>query len=245
MARNHFQELSRILIVLALCCILLSPAFAAEQPVGPNRIVNKSTETAPVRSAYLLNTSGGTFTTLLINITAQTYRWKAYAGNVTGKLTLDDNLNYTIYDWNIASVAGEVYATRKSSIVQWSSIRCANKSTIRTEEIRLNISSANDDGINRTFMSSSLSHDEFYVATTRFAAGTCKSIATYVNSTSQAAKFQEVALYDSSYIVYAGLLENKQRGFDNNYYDFQLILPESGLEAQQAPTAYYFYVELS
>ncbi|MFH0978186.1 MAG: hypothetical protein V1837_02680 [Candidatus Woesearchaeota archaeon] len=213
--------------------------------MGPEQIKNLSTVTAPVKSAYKLNTTGGTFTTLLINITSQTYRWKAYAGNITGKLSLDDNLNSTIYDWSIATVAGEVYATRSSTTITWQNIICANISTARAEEQALNISSSNDDSINRTFIKSALAHKEFYTATKKFASGSCPAIATYVNNTAQSGNFQEVLLYDSARIVYAGLLENKAKGFNNQYYDFQLIVPESGLEGSQPVTAYYFYVELT
>jgi len=52
-------------------------------------------------------------------------------------------------------------------------------------------------------------------------------------------------MYDGSSTVYATFLENKSRGFNNKYYDFQLILPESGLPGTVSPTSYYFYVEIS
>jgi hypothetical protein len=227
---------------IVLLCIGLS--IAAEQPTGPTSITNLSTEAPGVLPAYKLNTSGGTFTTLLINVTAQTYRWKAYAGNITGRLTLDDNMNYTIYDWSIATVSGQVYATRSATLISWQNIRCANETTVRSEEFALNISSSNDDSINRTFIAHPKIHDKFYAGTKYIQNNTCPSIATHVNNTAQNSTFQEVLLYDTSHVVYAGLLENGAKGFDNNYYDFQIIVPESGLEAQQAPTAYYFYVEL-
>lgn len=231
--------------LFALCILLAMTALAAQVPTGPVSIENVSaSETAPVRSAYVLNTSGGTFTTLLINVTAQTYRWKAYAGNITGRLTLDDSLNYTIYDWTISTVAGEVYATRKSTTVDWASIICANETYVTAEEKLLNISSISDDSINRTFIASPNIHDEFYVGTTYFENNTCPSISTYVNDTAQNSSFQQVLLYDDSNIVHAGLLENGIQGFDNNYYDFQLIMPESGLQGSPPPNPYYFYVEL-
>jgi hypothetical protein len=242
MNKKDMAWLSVFLIAFSLLCVLPAASLA---PTGPDRIINLTTETSPVRGAFMLNTSGGTFTTVKINITAQTYRWKAYVGNVTGKFTLDDSRNYTIYDWSISTVAGEVYATRSSTLVNWQSIQCANNNSIRLEEIALNISRSNDDSINRTFNRKPYSHDEFYVAATKFNANSCPATSTYVNSTRQSAVFQEVVLFDAANIVYAGILESKIRGFDNNYYDFQLIVPESGLEGSQAPTAYYFYVELT
>ena len=45
-------------------------------------------------------------------------------------------------------------------------------------------------------------------------------------------------------IVYATILEQDAQGFDNNQYDFQMIVPEVGL-TWSSSTAYYFYVELT
>ena len=45
-------------------------------------------------------------------------------------------------------------------------------------------------------------------------------------------------------LVYAALIQNNVYGFDSTIYDFQILLPESGLEGTQANTVYYFYVEL-
>jgi hypothetical protein len=56
--------------------------------------------------------------------------------------------------------------------------------------------------------------------------------------------FEELLLYDGSYVVYAALLEDSITGFDGTEYDFQMILPDSGLEGSQTPETYYFYVEL-
>jgi hypothetical protein len=235
---------TQAIIPAILCMLLILLSAQAQQPTGPDEIINLSTETAPVRGAYMLNTSGGTFTTLIINVTATTYRWKAYAGNITGKLTLDDSLNYTIFDWTIAIVTGEIYATRAATLIDWAKIGCANATHVAQEEYALNITASQDDSINRTFIASQDIHDSFYVGSAYIENNTCPSISTYVNNTPQNESFQEVLLYDNSTIVYTGLLEDSVKGFDNNYYDFQLIVPESGLEGQQAPTPYYFYVEL-
>jgi hypothetical protein len=224
--------------------VISAMSFADQGPTGPESIENKSTETAPVREAFMINTSGGTFTTLILNVTAQTYRWKAYAGNVSGKLSLDDSDNYTIFDWTITATTGEVYATRTDTLIDWASIECANATHVETEEYELNLSSSWDDSINKTFIVTPNIHEEFYVGANYIENNTCPSVATYVNDTAQNQTFQEVLLYDGSYMVYSGLLEDGAKGFDNNYYDFQLIVPESGLEGGQAPTPYYFYVEI-
>ena len=82
--------------------------------------------------------------------TSQTPRWKAYVGNVTGRLVLDD-VNYkSIFDWRVASVTGKVYATRNST-VDWSTITCSDRTTVENEDTYMNMSLSNPDTINRTF----------------------------------------------------------------------------------------------
>lgn len=230
------------IIVLALVIFLANFAIAAT-PTNPTIISNTSSTAVPKPSLYL-NTTGGSFTTLVFNATSQNYKWKAYVGNVTGKLTLDDALNYTIYDWRFTTITGRVYASRNSSI-DWNGIKCANRTTVVNEDVSLNISSDSIDSINSTFNMSI--HKRFYAANTLIQNSTCPAIATYVNDSSQvineSSKFQEVLLQDNrSTLVYTTIIDAVTRGYDNNYYDFQMILAND--ETKQAPTPYYFYVEL-
>ena len=71
-------------------------------------------------------------------------------GNVTGRLTLDNSDNQTIYDWTYTRGDGEVYATRASSVT-WSTLLCANSTTISAEESALNQVSGHPDSISNTF----------------------------------------------------------------------------------------------
>ena len=73
---------------------------------------------------------------------------------------------------------------------------------------------------------------------------------TYVNSTAQSTRFEEVVLYDSPQlgngnIVYATPLEQDYYGFNNQTFDFQMIVPENGAPGFSGATAYYFYAELT
>lgn len=240
--------MNRILpgIRMLLLMLLLSGALSVAVSAAPEgvQIVSNTTETAPVTPAASITTAGGTFTTLLLNATTQTMRWKAYVGNVTGTFKLQDASNATIYDWGITTISGEVYASRNNSI-DWSQIRCSNTTTLQTEETQLNMTSTKEDSINRTF--NITTHRSFYVGTRLIANSTCRSIATYVNSTRQAASenatFQEVLLDDTQRMVYATLLENKRQGYNSQSFDFQMIVAESDINA--VPSTYYFWVELS
>jgi hypothetical protein len=238
------RPIERLLATILLLVLLSSAAFTAlGEPAGPNIIFN-STETPTPQPAASITTAGGSFTTLLLNATTQTMRWKAYVGNVTGNFKLQDASNYSIYDWNITTIGGEVYASRNSSI-SWADIRCAANSTLQTEQIGLNITTTKEDSINRTF--GSTVHRGFYVGTRLISNSTCRAIATYVNNTkqtaSESASFQEILLDDTQRLVYVTLLDGKKQGYNNGLFDFQLIVAESEYNAQPSP--YYFWVELS
>jgi len=239
---NERNNLAGI-IMLILFVMLNIAVFTIALPQGPT-ITYNHTETAPVQPAALVNTSGGTFTTLVLNITYQNDHWKAYAGNVTGKMALQDANSYSIYDWSLATVTGEVFASRNSSI-NWAAIQCAQPSTISTEDSALNQSALANDNIANTF--NNTVHKGFFVGGVQISNSTCPSIDTFVNNTRQVvsenALFQEILLQDSSKLVYTTLLQDKTQGFNFKKYDFQMIVAEDSQSVN--PTPYYFWVELS
>ena len=239
-------------IVLAL--ILLSLYFSAAVPEGPGSIVTVSNTTRNISSAFVLNTSGGEITTVNINATQTNTRWKAFVGNVTGKLVLSNSGGSTLFDWSLTSVAGEVYATRNSTSINWNNINCTwgvtnnvtNRSVERTENYNLNHTSP-DDNITATF--NNRSHSSFTVGAVTFAQNYCYSIYTYQNDSAQTTRYQEILLYSGTTaydgdLVYATVLESGIKGYDNRYYDFQMILPEKGLASWASSTPYYFYAEV-
>lgn len=229
---------------LALAIIICQGAAAA--PSGPT-ITFIANETKSSAGAAIINTSGGTITTVMLNATTQNQRWKAYVGNVSGKLTLDDGNDNTIFDWSLTNVVGEIYATRSSASINWTGINCSNSTHIENEERSMNHTNM-DDNITATF--DELNSRQFFIGTEEILEDTCSAVHTYVNSTSQSVKFEEVILYDGATpeygnIVYATPLEQDAFGFDRSTYDFQMILPENGLPSWRGSTAYYFYVELT
>jgi hypothetical protein len=245
--KPHNNRKMRAGIIPALLVLIgLIIVFAINSNAQPSgvTIVSNTTETPTIAPASSLTTAGGSFTTLILNGTFQNPRWKAYVGNITGILTLDNPSGNTIYDWNLTLINGEVYMSRNQTIT-WSSITCASQARIASEQTYLNHPYSNVDNINNTF--NRTIHKGFYVSTALVANSTCRSIATYVNDTKQAdtenAAFQEILLTDATNIVYATLLENNRAGFDLGQYDFQMIVPEDDTKA--SPTTYYFYAEIS
>ncbi|MBW2997312.1 hypothetical protein KY349_03155 [Candidatus Woesearchaeota archaeon] len=243
MNRTKLVRNAKLFLVLIFVSIILAFSANADfpQPTQPDNMTNVSTESPVATGGYALNTSGGTITTLNINATTQNPHWKAYVGNISGELALQDASGNAVYDWNITSMEGEIYATRKSTVADWDSIVCANLTHIQSEETALNMTSSSEDSILNTF--NEKSHVAFYAGLTSVAANSCNSTNLYVNSQASS-DFEELLLYDGSYVVYAALLEDSITGFDGTEYDFQMILPDSGLEGSQTPETYYFYVEL-
>ena len=240
MKQDKFFKITLAAFILLL---LSSITLAEKLPANP-AIISNVTETISQRPLTYLNTTGGSFTTLVLNASQQNYRWKAYVGNVTGELSLQDQSNYSIYDWALSTISGNVYVSRNSSI-DWSNLECANSTTIAREENYLNINSTLLDSINSTFNEST--HRQFYAAAQRIDPNTCPAISTYVNGTAQNNgqnnKFQEILLQDiRGSLLYTTIIENQILGFDNSVYDFQMIVAED--ESKQTATPYYFYMEL-
>lgn len=242
--KGLIEKANKALALIILLVLALSiPLNVLGQPSGVN-IISNITEQPNETPASSLTTAGGTFTTLILNGTFQNPRWKAYVGNISGMMTLDNAAGYSIYDWNLTTINGEVYVSRNSSI-SWSTIGCSTPARISAEQTFLNHQYSSVDNINNTF--NRTVHKGFYVATTSIGNSTCRSIATYVNDSRQTesenAAFQEILLTDTNNIVYATLLENNRQGFDVGLYDFQMIVPED--DTKTTPTTYYFYAEIS
>ena len=245
--KNINIALKKTGIILLLLTILIFTFFTNKNsvfavPQGATITFNQ-TENATVKPADSHTAAGGSFTTLILNVTSQTSKWKAYVGNVTGKLTLDNSANQTIYDWTLTTTQGEVYVSRNDSL-NFSSLACANDGNISSEENFLNINSSSDDSITNTF--DQTVHKSFVIGGTgTISNSSCYAIATYVNDTSQPADenatFQEILLSDGRNLVFVAILEDDEQGFDLSSYDFQLISPDDpGLTS----TTYYFYAEL-
>jgi hypothetical protein len=246
--KNNLIDLIRKANVIFLILIILGIAFSVNKafvmaaPQGAS-ITYNYTENATTRAADSHTAAGGSFTTLLLNVTSQTSKWKAYVGNVTGALTLDNSNNRTIYDWALSVIQGEVYVSRNNSIT-FSSLACANRGNITAEDTVLGINSTSDDSINKTFNQSI--HRSFVIGGTgTIANSSCFAIATYINDTSQPASenatFQEILLTDGTHPVFVAIINDNQQGFDFGNYDFQLIVPDNPTEVS---TTYYFYAEL-
>ena len=234
----NIRKSSGYLLFVLLLVFLLSVSFVVSLP------------TAPVAPTYISNTTSGlvnrsidakgTITTVTLSSTQQDYKWKAYVGNVTGKLALSNAGGQAIYDWTSGTPTGEVYVSRFSSIT-WASIACADQTAINNEQTGISMGTGIRDNINATF--NYTTHTPFLTGVVPLSG--CRSTATYVNNAAQSmssARFQEILLMSGGNLVYAGLINASSAGYDNNNYDFQMIIAEN--ESSTIPSTYFFWVEL-
>ena len=258
-------KLINTIILIAVLSIAVSVIFTlvTAAPIGPTATnVKNETRTIPSNISINESTGGGYIYTYIFDAVEQNQRWKAYVGNVTGTLTLDDANSYSIYDWDLGTVTGEIYATRSSATVSWTSVNCSwgftgnftNMTILLSEDSALQ--HTRKDNITNTF-DNQRNHSAFSVGDNAIPADSCYSIFTFVNNTRQTTTtyFPEVVLYDGTNetngkVIYAAIVENDKRGYngndpvDNATYDFQMIVPEVGTDSWASSTPYYFYVEL-
>jgi len=245
MQKSYSNEVRHSIIVSLLVLMSITFAyFAIAVPGGPDLtyIGNTSSDTSTPANR---TDAKGMIHTLTMSAILQDQNWKAYVGNVSGILTLDDSNGYTIYDWSTTTATGEIYMSRDSS-VSWTNINCSNYTLLRSEEVALSMTATGADGINRTF--NSTTHKSFLVGSTNITESSCRSTATYVNDTrptiNTSSPFQEVLLSDGTNVIYTTFIENDETSYQgNSTYDFQAIVAEN-VTVGTAPLSYYFYVEL-
>jgi len=242
-----------MIFALAIGMILFA-SVAFGTPVGPTITQLTYSSPATATGTVVDNSShtGGVIATANFFVNQQDPHWKAYVGNVSGTLALRDAENFSIFSWTLGTVQGEVYSTRSSSVT-WSTIICANESTVANEMVAMNHTTTYtpNDNISATFLTDTQDHTEFYAGSSHISQDSCDySLNLYMNSTSQSAgssDWEEVILYDTTNngIIYTSIIEQDLYGYHNyTKYDYQILLPEKGEPSFTGATAYYFYVEL-
>lgn len=243
----------RLVFLLAGVLVYISYLFSigAADPTGASLTYitrDNGSSSSPESQTH----PGGTIVTLTIDAVQQDMGWKAYIGNITGKLVLRNSDSQSIYEWSLddSSLGGNLFVTRNDSI-SWAAIKCANSTIIGSEEAFLGISSSASDSIVSTF--NSTLHSEMTISGIgSISADSCNSTATYVNGTSQVvngdASFQEILLSDDVSMVYAAFIDKLAWGYDNNEtqnrtHDFQLIVAEN--KSSAVGNVYYFYADIS
>jgi len=186
---------------------------------------------------------GGNLTEISINITAITASWQGYYGNVSGRITLRDVQNSILYNWEIITPLGEIYATRAYDI-NFATLNCTDEEEISLEEVFINRTSNDDDSVNKTF--SKQSHPELMIGSINIPSDSCRSTNIYVNSSGQNTNYYEILLSDdASNIAYTAIIDANSTGFDAGKHDFQMLVGENGHNRDTNTTTYYFFIEIT
>lgn len=241
---------ARIFALAAMITMIIASVslhFVTADPTGAS-ITSNETAGTPTSPAGSRNDSRGTITTLVLNTVQQNNNWKAYVGNITGKLSLDDASGNTIYDWALGSVnkSGEVYVSRYNAIT-WTNVSCINSTLLANESTYFGMSPAQSDSVGNTYNYTNHAAIPNLALGISIGTNTCRSTATYRNDAVQtidgSQEFQALILQDNSTsrVIYVAIVNNSYNGFDTRSYDFQIIVPES--LSQQ--TVYYFYTRLT
>jgi hypothetical protein len=233
--------------VLILLAVSIA-AVAYGQPTGASNVHTLKSERKQPTAGASVPAQAGNVTELTINATSVTRSWQGYYGNVTGTLTLDDGAEQTLYQWDLVTPQGEIYAS-PAEISDWTTVKCFNYTADASElnltelEDSLNIDPTDVDGVNETFTVDFTG--SFYVGSTLIDSDDgCKSTYTYVDDAPQSSSFIEVLLTDTTNIIYTALIEDDVQGFDSKPHDFQMLVGEDGHDGDTSTTLYYFYVEL-
>ena len=124
-----------------------------------------------------------------------------------------------------------------TSSADWTGIGCASEAEITAIESSLGITATDGDRIALTYDRND--HPQFVLAGTTL--NGCNNTNAYVNSAKDESAFYQVLLTDGvGAPVYTTLINESTTGFNNNDYDFQLLVGANG----EAVSDLYFYIEL-
>jgi len=199
-----------VFIAIAFISFMGIMSYTYGAPTGAT-LTNVSTTQKNASDPDWGNHSKGAIHIIRLTAEQQNIKWKAYVGNVSSTFVLDDEDDYSIYQWTISDFTGQVYITRDGSVT-WGTVDCANVTNKEAEDTAIDHTSTSEDSVNSTFTSTS--HRDFTVASNPITDGDCFSTATWANDTTQTASattpFTEVLLWDSTggNMIYTTFVEN-------------------------------------
>ncbi|MFP4567443.1 MAG: hypothetical protein ACLFN8_00715 [Candidatus Woesearchaeota archaeon] len=236
---NSLVKLIFALLFFSSILVLSNNVFSSPfYPSGGN-ITYVDNYSIPLEPGVELISSGGHIHVVNIEASQPNPFWRGYVGNISGRLKLGDG-STSLFDWIMDNTRGKIYASR-SNTLDWNNIRCANNSEIILEDSYLGFEPSIEYSVNRTFSDSE--HESFYTFFNYIETDSCKSAALNVYNNTSSRDFEEVILSDNnSNLIFSSVLQNGAIGFNNNTYDFQLILPEN--QNLSVSEEYYFYIEL-
>jgi len=224
---------------------ILSMTTVLALPTGPSSVTNVNSGRYSTAGAAVISAIAGNVSEINFAANSITNTWQGYFGNITGTIVLGNSNNQSMYNWNLTSPAGQIYATRVASVPAWTNVRCANQTEINAEDLNIGVNQTVDqDSVNKTFINTT-AFNQFYVGGVNInTSQNCRAVQLYNGSVASSPNFAEVLLSDTTNNIYTGLLTQDSNGFDNRTHDFEMIVGENGHNGDVATTPYYFYLEL-
>lgn len=229
------KERAKVFGVLLVAIVMLYSVFVLADPIGAD--LTRGADSRRVDASVGSQTANaGNVTQLDIDQVKITQIWQGFYGNISGTITLDNADNDTFYDWSMATISGEIFATR-TAVSSWSSVNCSTSAELQAEETSLGITNTWSDSINETF--DSTSHPDFFVASRNMT--TCYSTQAY--NSGGTGEFWNVMLNtDATNVVYTTIISDDGDGFNGDSWDFELLVPTN--YSASGVATYYFYAEL-
>ena len=240
MEATKINQIISLLVVFSLLVIGLVSA-ASSNPSAPSAITNESNTTTAYPNGTYLNNTRGYIYNLTITESQPTQKWLGYVGQISGEYALQDGSGNALYDWDIVSITGELYATKEGDayggydganrggggVPLWSNLSCATLNQIRNESRLFNHNATwqnttDEDAYTNTFETTTFSNPGFYAGerqvtdTTMFAPAygstNCYGINLNENNADQSTNWTQVVLTDGT-----GQLESGAGGAPTRY----------------------------
>jgi hypothetical protein len=221
-----------LLILLAMSVLLMGTALAAAYPSGATISGTTNMGRLPVNTTNAVPLYAGNITRVLLDTSMSTFRWAGLFGNASGTIKLGDNTAAVMFNW--AALANMVYASTTAGTVDWATLQDAVRADMTTPFPWIN-AGGDSDGYNTTFTggSESIGSNIFTLSS---------DYAPTLNST--AAFWKTYSLKDDNdKVVFAGKVVQKSQAYNGQTVDFQMIIPENGIE-NEAVANWNLWVEL-
>lgn len=225
-----------IIVLFAALLLMVGGAFAAT-PSGAD--VTDGTLLGPLSSDAAGNTSvnAGTIQTVDLTANQSTLRWAGITGTVSGNIQLGDNVTSKVmYEWS--ATGNIVYASSVNNPV-WASLNGVDAAGAATLDTALSYTGASDDVVT-TFGAGTNDN----IGSNLFADFGTAAISAATNDDGAVASWITYLLTDGSDYIYAGIVGGATNNFAGTASDFQMIVPENGIDGDSTPTTYFLWAEL-
>lgn len=177
-----------------------------------------------------VDVTDGHIYTLDLDANMSTMMWSGLTGNVTGNIVLGDDDSSVLYKWTAAGLL--VYASEATPT--WSALVDANEAAVTG--VYSHLATGKSDSYDQTFSGSeSIGSNIFNTLTSDFA--------TTLNSTAVGV-WKTYSLWDTTNVVFVGLVSENGDNYKGATADYQMILPEDGTAGDTSATTYNLWVEL-